>query len=181
MDLEVGMSRAKTSVAQKFSALEQIVIARWTPEVFRRFQCIWLTHVLDLPAQEIAKALDLNVSTIRRIRAEFARDGIRAIDGKGNRGGRRNQCMSFEEEAAFLKAHTELFNRAGIGDIRALKEAFEASVGRTVHKTTIYRLLERHGRKKLHAETGRSNGEVALTGTRGKGFLAHRGKVARVR
>ena len=55
--------------------------------------------------------------------------------------------MSLEEERAFLKSHTDLLERPGIGSIHALKQAFESRVGRTIHKTTIYRLLERHGRK----------------------------------
>lgn len=179
MGAEATVSPAKTSVAQKISQLEQIVYARWAPEVFRRFQCIWLTYVLDLPVYEIAKAVGLSVSTVRRIRTEFGRDGVQAIDGKGNRGGRRNQCMSYEEESAFLRSHAEFFNRSGIADVGALKEAFEARVGRTVHKTTIYRLLERHGRKKGGADGGRSEGESTLAVSRRKG--GHKRKASRAR
>ena len=163
------MSQAQAAVAQKIVELEQVIGGRWTPEVFRRFQCIWLTHALDLPAQAIAQALDLNVSTVRRIRAEFARDGVRAIDGKGNRGGRRNQCMSFEEELVFLRSHAELFDRSGAADVGALKAAFEARVGRTIHKTTIYRLLERHGQKPARGEE-----EPAPAGSRRKRVPAAR-------
>lgn len=151
------MNQARATVAQKIVELDQIVGTRWAPEVFRRFQCVWLTHALDLSAQDIAKALDLSVSTVRRIRAEFAREGGRAIDGKGNRGGRRNQCMSFEEERAFLCSHAELLDRSGAADVGALKAAFEARVGRTIHKTTIYRLLERHGQKPARGEDGTSS------------------------
>jgi len=142
-----GMKQAEA--APGLPELDQIVVARWSPEAFRRFQCVWLTHTLKLPAREIARALELNVSTVRRIRSEFARDGMKAIDGKGNRGGRRNECMSLEEEEAFLGSHADLFDRSGAADISALKAAFEAHVGRPVHKTTIYRLLERHGRKRI--------------------------------
>lgn len=162
------MSTAQTTVAQRRQELEQIVLAHWTPEVFRRFQCVWLTCVLDLPAATIAEALDLHVSTVRRIRAEFTQDGLRAIDGKGNRGGRRNQYLSFEEEAAFLQQHIEVFNGGGLGAIRALKEAFEVQVGQTIHKTTLYRLLERHGLKGSHADTNRPGGEPAVAAPRRK-------------
>ncbi len=162
------MSQVQTTVAQRRQELEQVVLAHWTPEVFRRFQCVWLTCVLDLPAATIAEALELHVSTVRRIRAEFAQDGLRAIDGKGNRGGRRNQYLSFEEEAAFLQQHIEVFNKEGLGAIRALKEAFEAQVGQTIHKTTLYRLLERHGLKGSHADTSRSGGEPAVAAPRRK-------------
>jgi transposase len=175
------MGKVETVGAQIVTDLEQVILARWTPEVFRRFQCVWLTQMLNLPAQEIAKALDLNISTVRRIRTEFAREGIRAIDGKGNRGGRRNQCMSFEEEAVFLRNHGEMFHRSGVADMAALQAAFEAHIGRSVHKTTIYRLLERHGRKKLRAEAGRPEGEGAPSVLRRKGSPKHKRKINRVR
>lgn len=166
---EAVMSPTQATVAQRRQELEQVVLAHWTPEVFRRFQCVWLTYVLDLPAATIAEALDLHVSTVRRIRTEFAQEGFRAIDGKGNRGGRRNQYLSFEEETAFLLQHVELFNKEGFGDIRALKEAFEVRVGRMIHKTTLYRLLERHGRKGISIDTSRSGGEPAVAAPRRKG------------
>ena len=181
MGAEARMNSAKAIVVQRMAELEQLVAARWTPEVFRRFQCIWLTHTLALTAHEIAKALDLNVSTVRRIRAEFLRDGTRVIDGKGNRGGRRNQCLSFEEEAAFLRQHAELCNRSGSRDSGALKEAFEACVGRTIHKTTIYRLLERHGLKKGSAEAGRLGGEAASAASRRIGSPGPKRKASRAR
>jgi hypothetical protein len=179
--MEIRMSQTLASDAQILSELERIVQARWTPEVFRRFQCVWLTHVLSLRAPEIAAALGLNVSTVRRIRTEFAREGGRAIDGKGNRGGRRNQCMSFEEEAIFLRNHQELFSRSGIADVSALKVAFEARAGRQVHKTTIYRLLERHGRRRVGTESLRAGGEVSSTSPRRKGTSGHKRKTSRVR
>jgi transposase len=163
------------------AGLEQVIRASWTPEVFRRFQCVWLTEVLQLPAREIAEALGLNVSTVRRIRIEYARDGVRAITGKGNRGGRRNQCMSLEEETLFLRSHPECFGRSGIADVGALKAAFETHTGRGIHKTTIYRLLERHGRKRAPAESGRAGLEAPSSAARKRGTPAPKRRGSRSR
>jgi transposase len=172
------MNLDTAAATQLLGELDEVVLARWAPEVFRRFQCVWLTHVLNLSAQEIAKTLGLNVSTVRRIRTEFLRDGARAIDGKGNRGGRRNQCMSLEDELAFLREHAELFSRSGVADLGALKLAFEARIGRTIHKTTLYRLLERHGRKRPSPEPSR---DAPLAGARRKRAPGPRRKPGRVR
>lgn len=49
-----GMKQAEA--APGLPELDQIVVARWAPEAFRRFQCVWLTHTLKLPAREIARA-----------------------------------------------------------------------------------------------------------------------------
>lgn len=143
------MDDRQASVLRRSQELERFAESRWPPEVFRRFQCVWLSEVMELDSQSIANALALHVSTVRRIRAEFLRKGVGAIDGKGNRGGRRNQYLTLQEEADFLRANAS----AGM---RELKEAFEARVGVVVHKTTIYRLLERHGARPGPRRTGRA-------------------------
>jgi len=171
--------RAREPLAVGRDDLDQLIHARWTPEAFRRFQCVWLAERLQLPALEIAAALGLHISTVRRIQADFAREGVQAILGRGNRGGRRNQCLSPEEEAAFLRGHPELFGRTGAADVGALKAAFELRVGRRVHKTTIYRLLERHGRRR--SDSGRAGQEVSTPGSRRKGVGERRKRGGRVR
>ncbi|HEY6009093.1 MAG TPA: helix-turn-helix domain-containing protein [Geobacteraceae bacterium] len=154
------MANSKGLSAQRAFELRQVVLARWTPEVFNRFQCVWLGHSLGLAAPEIAQVLGLNVATVRRIRTEFIRHGTRAIEGKGNRGGRRNHYLSPEEETEFLKEHAGLLQRAGSAGVTALKAALEARLGQPVHKTTIYRLLERHGLKKGAPRAGAASDQA---------------------
>jgi transposase len=144
-------------IAQRILELDRFAEARWPPEVFRRFQSVWLSMVMGLPSQGIANALGLHVSTVRRLRVEFERRGVSSIDGKGNRGGRRNQYLTFQEEVDFLREHADLLTRISTSGIRDLKEAFEARVGATVHKTTVYRLLERHGEQIGVPSVGRSS------------------------
>jgi hypothetical protein len=146
--------------------LDQIVLDRWIPEVFHRFQCVWLDLVLELSARETAQALGLNVTTVRRIRAEFRRDGAKAILGGGNRGGRRYQYMSFAEESAFLREHADLLDRMGAQGVKAFQEAFEARVGKAVHKTTIYRMLDRHGARKSAVMATGSGSDARFGGKR---------------
>jgi transposase len=181
------MGRTSVPTTQRIEELDKIVRARWTPEVFHRFQCVWLSLVLRLTAAEIAEALSLNISTVRRIRTRFLNEGSRAIVGAGNRGGRRNQYLTFEDEAVFLRDHAELFDRSGAGNVKLLKEAFEAHVGKRVHKTTIYRLLERHGRQKLAAMARKSSPDAGVQTQRKKNSsatpssAAHRRKIRKVR
>jgi transposase len=65
------------------------------------------------------------------------------------RGGRRRQLLTVAEEEKLL---TEFVTRAEQGDLTeesAIRVALEQQVGQTVAKSTIYRLLERHGWRKL--------------------------------
>jgi transposase len=173
--------RRQAITAPGLAELEQAFLAHWTPEIFRRFQCVWLTEVLRLSAQDIAAALGLHIATVRRIRGAFSQDGVAAILGKGNRGGRRNQCLSREEEAVFLRSHPECFSRSGTPDLAALKAAFEGHVGRRIHKTTLYRLLERHGRRWSSPDPGRSGSEQVSSSARRKGSAERRKRGSRPR
>ena len=124
---------------------ERIVRDHWKLDAFKRFQCVWLERMFNLGAEEIAEALRLHVSTVRRIQAAYAREGRAAIEGRGNRGGRRRNYLDYEEETAFLNACVKAAKHGRICTVTGLKASFEVKVGHKVNKTTIYRLLERHG------------------------------------
>jgi transposase len=53
------------------------------------------------------------------------------------------------EEQAFLAPFFERAQTGELATIQELHQAFEAQVGKSVHETTIYRLLDRHGWRKL--------------------------------
>lgn len=125
--------------------LERLVGERWRLEAFKRFQCVWLSQALHLDPKDIAEALRLSVGTVRRIQAAYRRDGRLAIEGHGNRGGRRHDYLTFKEESAFLASFARQLKNGRIHTISSIKLAYEARVGKKVNKTTIYRLLERHG------------------------------------
>jgi len=72
---------------------------------------------------------------------------VAAVETPG-KGGRRRQYVSWEDEQAFL---APFFTRAERGEIATageIKRAFEAQLGHEVHKSTISRLLHRHGWRK---------------------------------
>ncbi len=84
---------------------------------------------------------------VHQVIASYNRAGVAAVETSG-KGGRRHQYMSREEEQAFL---APFFSRAERGEIATageIQRAFEAQVGHEVHKSTISRLLQRHGWRK---------------------------------
>jgi transposase len=157
------MGKAGVFTAARVRELEDSVDERWSREAFLRFQCVWLRHALALSAPEIARALCISVSTVRRIHAEFIKTGRPAIEGKGNRGGRRRGLMTLTEEAAFLREHGRRSKDGKIRNVTELKREYEIRVGRTVHKTTIYRLLDRHGWRKVSPRTFHTKRNPAQT------------------
>ena len=107
-------------------------------------------HALISPrkAEEIARDTGVSVTTVRRVISTYNRLGLAAIETPG-KGGRRHEYMSLEQERSFLQP---FFARAAQGEIataEAIQRAFEAEVKHAVHITSIYRLLDRHGWRKL--------------------------------
>ena len=107
-------------------------------------------HALIVPrkAEEIARDTGVSVPTVRRVISTYNRLGLAAIETPG-KGGRRHEYMSLEQERRFLQP---FFARAAQGEIATAEEmqrAFEAEIKHAVHITSIYRLLDRHGWRKL--------------------------------
>jgi transposase len=78
----------------------------------------------------------------------YNRLGAAAVVTAG-KGGRRHQYLTLEEEAQFL---APFFARAEQGLLTTTAEiwrAFESRVGHHVDDSTMYRLLNRHGWRKL--------------------------------
>ena len=104
--------------------------------------------VAPRPAREIALHTGLAEQTVRNLISGYNRFGPQAVEGKG-KGGRRRSYMKWEEEKKFLNQYINKALTGQITTVYEIKEAFEKRVGKTVHKTTIYRLLDRHGWRKI--------------------------------
>lgn len=116
--------------------------------VRQRWGIIYNALVAPRKAEEIAKHTGVSVPTVRRVSAGYNRLGVAAIETPG-KGGRRHEYLTVEQEREFL---APLFARAQRGEIATageIKRAFEAQVGHEVEESTIYRLLHRHGWRKL--------------------------------
>jgi transposase len=128
--------------------LEEFRKKKWPGHEFQRFLCIWLRVEHDLSTAEIAKTLDLNVNTVRFTQKDFIDNGLSALTEK-KRGGRKRCLMSVEEEAAFLAQFEDRGERGDMLVANEIKAALEERLGGPVHKTTVYRMLHRHGWRKI--------------------------------
>lgn len=99
-------------------------------------------------AEEIAKHLAVSASLVHKTLSEYNRSGSSAIETKG-KGGRRNSYLSKSEEEKFLEGFISQAKRGHIATASEIKESYEKLIGQKVHKTTIYRLLERNNWRKI--------------------------------
>jgi transposase len=122
-----------------------------TTENFRRQQKWWIVYnalVDPRTAAEIARHTGTTERLVHQVISDYNRKGVRAIETPG-KGGRRHSYLSQEEEQAFLHALEPQAKRGQITTKAEVKQAFEQRVGKGVHKTTIYRLLQRHQWRKV--------------------------------
>ena len=114
----------------------------------QRWLIIYNALVEPRKAEDIARHCGVSKATVHAVIASYNRQGVAAVETAG-KGGRRSGYLSLEEEKEFLAV---FFARAEEGLLTTTAEiwrAFESRVGHEVDESTIYRLLNRHGWRKL--------------------------------
>jgi transposase len=113
-----------------------------------RWLIIYNALVDPREAKDIAKHTGTSVSTVHNVISTYNRLGVAAVETPG-KGGRRSEYLTVEEEREFLQPFFERAAKGEIATASQIKHEFEKRIGSKVHKTTIYRLLERHQWRKL--------------------------------
>ncbi len=139
-----------TRAAAHYSLEEVKRRMKMDPRFWVRERWAIIYHALIAPrkAEEIARDIGVSVTTVRRVISTYKRLGLAAIETSG-KGGRRHEYMSLEQERRFLQPFFAQAERGEIATAEQIQQAFEAEVKHEVHITSIYRLLDRHGWRKL--------------------------------
>lgn len=124
----------------------------------REAQAILLPAIYGLTREQTAAAIGLSSSRVGGIQTE-ARNPHSQV--KGSHGGRRRQTMTIEEEERFLQPWVEKAASAGMVIVPPLHEALEEHLGRKIHHSQVYRMLERHGWRKLSPDSVHPKADMA--------------------
>lgn len=119
-----------------------------TKAEFQRVQAVWLRVTLGLSDEQIAQAVGLSANTVRCLSSRFRCQGTSALAGEG-RGGRRHENLTVAQEQALLQPFLDPAGQGHLLQVSPIKTAYEQVVGHPVPRSTIYRLLGRHGWRKL--------------------------------
>ena len=115
---------------------------------FRRYQSLYLRVSNQMPTPLIAQITGLSISHVHKIHSLCFRNGISALLSQP-KGGRRRSHLSVEEETALLSDIEKTAIKGGVVEIGKVHKLFEEKVGGKVAKYTAYRLLHRHGWRKV--------------------------------
>jgi transposase len=116
--------------------------------VLKRWWIIYHALVAPCKAAEVALHTGVSETTVHRVISTYNRQGPAALETPG-KGGRRHQYLQLSEEQEFLTPFFEQAERGEIATVAHIQRAYETKVGHEVEKSTIYRLLKRHGWRKL--------------------------------
>ncbi len=123
---------------------------RTDPRAFCRQRWLISYNALVEPrkAEEISRHCGVSKATVHAVISRYNRFGVAAIETSG-KGGRRRQYLTVEEEKEFLAPFLAQAERGEIATVGQIWRAFEQRVGHSVDDSTIYRLLNRHGWRKV--------------------------------
>jgi len=115
---------------------------------YRRILCVHLRAAFGESNPVIAAKTGLSESTIRKVHAAFLRRGEAALTTRP-RGGRRRAHLTVAEEAAVVQPFLAKAKAGGVVEIGPIRRAYETKLGTPIAPSTVYRVLHRHGWRKI--------------------------------
>ena len=128
--------------------LEALLKETKDTEVLRRVQTIYLRAQHGFLPKQIAQITGYSAGTIYNLHSRYLREGDRIFD-LGRPGGRNAAYMSPLVETAFLSPFIKAGDAGGILEVGPIHKAHCAKVGKEIPLSTTYRLLHRHGWRKI--------------------------------
>ena len=96
---------------------------------------------------EISKETGFHLSHVSNLIRKYFQEGLSSVAEKHYPGNRRN--MTLKEETAFLEPYRERAEKGQMLDVKEIEAAYEERVGHRISSGQIYRVLQRHGWRKV--------------------------------
>lgn len=97
--------------------------------------------------QFVAEATGYKVSYLSELTRKYMKNGLEAIVENHYKGNCRN--MSFDDEKALLESFDKIAETGQILSVSDMKKAYDTALGRETNDTQIYKVLHRHGWRKV--------------------------------
>ena len=130
------------------------IVARTTDtEELRAAQAVLLHAVASATLEQTAAILGVGRATVVRLQQRFRQSVRPAAARRARWGGRRQALLSVEHEAQFLAPWAEQAKQAGVLVLSPIRAALAQRLGRPVAASVVWRLLARHGWRKVAPDT----------------------------
>ena len=128
--------------------LKELLKVAKNPGEIKRIQSVYLKIKYGFSKVKIADIVGYHPDHVKRVQANYRKYGEKSLRLK-QKGGRNRENISIEEERKLLSGFTEKAAEGGILEVSKIKDAYEKKVGKEVYESTVYRMLARHGWRKI--------------------------------
>lgn len=128
---------------------------------YQRVMAVWLRAKCNMNARAVADAIGWSIHSVHQIQSRYFNKGRIIFDGPG-RGGRRNENLSFRQESKLLAPFLRTAEKGGILIVSEIRKAYEQKVGKRVPPSTVYRMLTRHGWRKIVPRPSHPKADIEL-------------------
>lgn len=142
----------KLSEATVQRARQQMETAQTAEEVKRALSVI-LPAELGVTQARAAQVLCIGLATLKRYQTHLFLEAHKKRPQHGPRGGRHNETISLDVERDFLGQWAQQASAGGVVVVKQLREALQRRVGGKIPLYTMYRMLARHGWRKVAPDT----------------------------
>lgn len=122
-------------------------------ESLRQCQAILLPALCGATLDQTAAVLGVGRATVARLQTTFRKQGTAGANPPRKWGGRRKSLLTPEEEAAFLKPWLDSATAGHLVVVSPIQAALAQRLGKPVKPSVVYRLLARHGWRKVAPDT----------------------------
>jgi transposase len=122
-------------------------------ETLRQCQAVLLPAVFGATLEQTAQVLGVGRATVPRLQTAFRKQGASLPAVARNWGGRRQSLLTPEEEVVFLKPWMADAATGHLVVVAPLRAALAQRLGQPVKPSVVYRLLARHGWRKVAPDT----------------------------
>jgi hypothetical protein len=163
---EIGADMARTAIHDEaeIEAAKRLAGEAKSLMQLRQSQAILIPALTGASLEMTAEIVGLSRDRVCVLRRRFRADDSQGVDAQERRGGRRRELLSADQEVAFLAPWAEKAESGGVLVVPPIHAALERVVGHKVPKSTIYRMLARHGWRKLAPDTRHPNVDVEAQG-----------------
>ena len=132
---------------------QQVVKDADTARQLRTGLSILIPRVCGVSNADTAQVLGVGVATVVRMQKQIRDQVAGKMTSKGSWGGRRRQHLTPQQEIEFLEPWIEKAEKGGVLVVPPIHAALEERLGTAVAASTVYRMLARHGWRKVEPDT----------------------------
>ena len=144
------MARAARFSDEEIAKVRELRDKATTVMELRKALSVLLGAEAGLDASQTSEILGISERTVFRNRGSMRNQDERR---RNTWGGRRHYSMTIEEERDFLRTWEAKANEGGVLSVPPIHAALVERLGRSIPMSTTYRLLARHGWRKVQPDT----------------------------